>query len=172
MRTTSTAAPVVRRVSAAAVAALLVIPMAGCGKGTTGSKPTPQAAAASVYHVSAAKFTFHGMPARVPAGRPFTIVFTNAESFKITHEMVVVQVPAGKTKADIAADAKKKGANGEPDWLHFGEIGDVDTGATGVGMFDLPAGSYALTCWQTGKAGGGTGPVHASIGMVQPFTAS
>jgi hypothetical protein len=28
------------------------------------------------------------------------------------------------------------------------------------------------TCWQTGKAGGGNGPPHVTIGMIAPFTAS
>ena len=166
------------RLIAASVVALLLVLVTGCAKGQPSGAATPKsgkpaaAAGMPVYRVSASKFTFHGMPAQVPAGKPFQISFTNAESFAITHELVVVQVPNGKSAKDIAADAKKKGANGEPDWLHFGEIADVDTGATGVGTFDLPAGNYALTCWQTGKAGGGTGPAHASIGMVKPFTAA
>ena len=163
------------RLIAVMMAALLFVLVTGCAKGRQSGSATPgsgrpAAAGLPVYRVSASKFTFHGMPAQVPAGKPFSIAFTNAESFAITHELVVVRLPGGKTAKDVAADAKKKGADGEPDWLHFGEIGDVDTGATGVGMFDLPAGNYALTCWQTGKAGGGTGPAHASIGMVKPFT--
>src|SRR5262249_51991951 len=37
---------------------------------------------------------------------------------------------------------------------------------------DLAPGNYVATCWQTGKAGGGTGPPHVTIGMIAPFTAS
>ena len=37
---------------------------------------------------------------------------------------------------------------------------------------NLPPGNYVATCWQTGKAGGGTGPPHVTIGMIAPFTAS
>jgi hypothetical protein len=122
--------------------------------------------------VSVSKFTFQGMPETVPAGKPFTIAFTNKESFEITHEMVVVALPSGKTLDDLVADAKAKGPDSEDDWLHFGEIGEVNTGATGVGTFQLPAGNYAIACWQEGKAGGGKGPVHASIGMAKAFTVS
>jgi hypothetical protein len=83
-----------------------------------------------------------------------------------------VALPSGKTVDDLAADAKAKGPDSEDDWLHFGEIGEVNTGATGVGTFQLPAGNYAIACWQEGKAGGGKGPAHASIGMAKAFTVS
>jgi hypothetical protein len=36
---------------------------------------------------------------------------------------------------------------------------------------DLPPGNYVATCWQTGKAGGGSGPPHVAIGMITEFTA-
>ncbi len=136
------------------------------------SASAPEAAAAPTYQVSVSKFTYQGMPDTVPAGKPFTIAFTNKESFEITHELVVVALPSGKTLDDLVADAKAKGPDSEDDWLHFGEIGEVDTGATGVGTFQLPAGNYAIACWQEGKAGGGKGPVHASIGMAKAFTAA
>ena len=86
--------------------------------------------------------------------------------------MVVVGLPAGKTLDDLIADAKAKGPESEDDWLHFGEIGEANTGATGVGS---PTTRWATTpspCWQEGKAGGGKGPVHASIGMAKAFTAA
>jgi hypothetical protein len=122
--------------------------------------------------VSVSKFIFSGMPDTVPADKPFSVVFSNREAFPITHEFVMIGIPAGKTLDDVIADAKAKGADGEADWLHFGEIADMDTGATKVNTFDLPAGNYAITCWQDGKAGGGKGPVHASIGMAKTFTVS
>ncbi len=151
----------------------LVVALSGCAKGRHTTTNTPTAAAGiPVYSVSVTKFTYSGMPDSVPSDKPFTIVFSNNESFEITHELVVIAIPEGKTLDDVVADAKAKGADGEGDWLHFGEIGEVDTGATGVGTFDLPPGNYAITCWQDGKAGGGKGPVHASIGMAAAFTAS
>ncbi len=85
---------------------------------------------------------------------------------------MVLGLTSGKTVQDVIADAKKKGQAGEDDWLHFGEIADIDTGGTGAHTYDLPPGNYVITCWENGKAGGGTGPVHASIGMAKTFTAS
>ena len=101
-----------------------------------------------------------------------TIDFSNRESLPITHEMVLVSLPQGKSKQDIISDASKKGAKSEDDWLHFGEIPEVDSGATKAQVFDLPAGTYALACWQNGNLGGGTGKVHAARGMVFQFTVS
>jgi uncharacterized cupredoxin-like copper-binding protein len=163
--------------TALVAAVCTALALGGCAKGrnytsTTAGKANAAPAGIPVYQVSVSKFTYQGMPDTVPAGKPFTIAFTNKESFEITHEMVVVALPAGKTVADLAADAKAKGADSEDDWLHFGEIGEVNTGATGAGTFQLPAGNYAIACWQDGKAGGGKGPVHASIGMAKAFTVS
>ncbi len=153
-----------------------VLALGGCAKGrneaTTTTKTNAAPAGIPVYQVSVSKFTYQGMPDTVPAGKPFTLAFTNKESFEITHELVVVALPAGKSLDDLVADAKAKGPDSEDDWLHFGEIGEVNTGATGVGTFQLPAGNYAIACWQEGKAGGGKGPVHASIGMAKAFTAA
>ena len=149
--------------------------LGGCAKGhndTTNTTTKAMPAGIPTYQVSVSKFTYQGMPDTVPAGKPFTLAFTNKESFPITHELVVVALPAGKSLQDLVADAKAKGPDSEDDWLHFGEIGEVNTGATGVGTFQLPAGNYAIACWQDGKAGGGKGPVHASIGMAKTFTIS
>ena len=151
-----------------------VLALGGCAKGrnqTTANQAKAPPAGIPVYQVSVSKFTFQGMPDSVPADKPFTIAFTNKESFEITHEMVVVGL-GSKSLEDLVADAKAKGPDSEDDWLHFGEIGEVNTGATGVGTFQLPAGKYAIACWQEGKAGGGKGPVHASIGMAKTFTVS
>ncbi|HKE63589.1 MAG TPA: hypothetical protein VKB59_02945, partial [Micromonosporaceae bacterium] len=103
----------------------LIIALGGCAKGRTAAagNATGVAADIPVFSVSVSKFTYSGMPDSVPADKPFRIVFSNNESFPITHEMVVVQIPAGKTLDDLVADAKAKGADSEDDWLHFGEIG-------------------------------------------------
>jgi len=158
----------------------MLLALGACAKGGTKASKTPTptktaspaAATIPTYQVSVSKFTYQGMPATVPANKPFNIVFSNKESFPITHELVVLGLTSGKTVQDVIADAKKKGQAGEDDWLHFGEIADIDTGGTGAHTYDLPPGNYVITCWENGKAGGGTGPVHASIGMAKTFTAS
>jgi hypothetical protein len=166
-------------ITIAACAALFIA--AGCSKGqeTANSKSaTPSASTSAaaagmpVYNVAVKNFTYHGMPSTVPANHPFQVSFTNQEKFAITHEFVVLKLPAGKTVQDVISDGKKKGPKGEDDWVHVGDSGDVDTGGGTVITLDLPPGNYVATCWQTGKAGGGTGPPHVTIGMAAPFTAS
>ena len=169
-----------RSVPIVTIAACAVLVIAtGCSKdqGSAPSKSaTPSASAAAagvpVYNVSVKNFTYHGMPSSVPANRPFQVSFTNQESFQITHEFVVLKLPAGKTAQDVISDGKKKGPKGEDDWIHVGDSGDVDTGGGTVITLDLAPGNYVATCWQTGKSGGGTGPPHVTIGMAAPFTAS
>jgi hypothetical protein len=122
------------------------------------------------YSVYVQKFRYHGMPATIPSG-VFTIGFSNRENLPITHEMVVVSLPSGKSAQDVINDAKSGGTGSEDNWLHFGEIGDVDTGATIANVFDLPPGNYAMACWQTGNLGDPTakGKPHAARGMVFQF---
>ncbi len=85
----------------------------------------------------------------------------------------MLRLPAGKTAQDVISDAKKKGPSAEDDWIHFADSGDpLPVGAGHLVTMDLPPGNYVATCWQTGKAGGGTGPPHVTIGMAAPFTAS
>lgn len=143
---------------------VLALVASGCSK--TESSTT---SGASTYSVFVQKFRFHGLPAKIPSGN-VTIDFSNRESLPITHEMVLVSLPSGKTIENIKADAKTGGTDSEDEWLHFGEIGEVNTGATKAGLFDLPAGTYVLACWQTGNLGGGKGDPHAARGMVFQFT--
>src|SRR6266542_276517 len=176
--------PRVRRVSQSAVLAIaacaILVIAVGCSKGGGGTAPSksPSASASQaaagmpLYNVAVKNFTYHGMPSTVPANRPFQVSFQNEESFQITHEFVVLKLPAGKTAQDVINDAKKKGPIGEDDWVHVGDSGDVDTGGGVLITLNLPPGNYVATCWQTGQAGGGTGPPHVTIGMIAPFTAS
>jgi uncharacterized cupredoxin-like copper-binding protein len=148
--------------------AVVALALAGCAKGQAkGAAATSTGPA--VYKVSVQKFKYSGMPATTKAGESI-ITLTNRESGPITHEFVLLGLPSGKTANDIAADAKKKGDKAEEDWLSFGEVGEVNTGSTHAGVFSLPAGTYALACFEKGKIGGGEGPVHASIGMTYQFT--
>src|SRR5215813_8435379 len=166
-------------VTIGACAALLIA--AGCSKGNNASAPTSSptasapAAAGGVpsYNVNVQNFTYHGMPSSVPANKAITVGFTNKESFEIDHEFVVLQIPAGKTAQDVINDAKKKGPSAEDDWIHYADSGDpIPTNSSHAVTMVLPPGNYVATCWQTGKAGGGTGPPHVTIGMIAPFTAS
>ena len=117
------------------------------------------------------KFRYHGMPTRLSAGL-HQILFQNEESFPITHEMIPVALPSGKTAKDVQDDAKAKGPSSEDEWLHIGgDFGTADTGAGVVETLYLPPGNYAIACWQTGRPNGKeNGPPHASIGMVFGFT--
>jgi len=147
--------------------AALVFVVSGCSKGRSGSGVV-------AYDVFAQKFRFSGMPATIPAGN-MQINFSNRESFPIIHEMILVALPAGKTVQDVIESAKVKGCTGgaecESQYLHFGEIPDVSTGATISNVFNLSPGQYLFACWQQGTPEGKEdGPTHASIGMVYQFS--
>jgi len=162
-----------------AACAVLVIAV-GCSKGngrvapSRNTIPSAQAAAAGIplYSVEARNFSFDGMPSVVPAERPIQLSFSNNETFPVTHELTVLKLPRGKTAHDVVADARHKGAKAKGDWEDVGDSPALEVGATAVVTLNLPPGRYVATCWQTGKAGGGTGPPHVAIGMFAPFTAS
>ncbi len=148
--------------------------LTGCAKGHTTSAAASSSSSGAglpTYDVSVQKFTYSGMPDSFKSGK-LLLTFSNHETFPITHEMVLVGLPAGKSKQDVIDDAKKKGDKSEDDWLHFGEVPDVNTGATKAQVFSLPPGTYAIACWQTGTPQGKPegGPVHLTIGMIHQFT--
>jgi hypothetical protein len=149
--------------------------LTGCAKGHTASASATSSSGGDLptINVSVQKFKYSGMPNSLKSG-PVLVAFSNHESFPITHEMVVVAIPSGKSDQDVIAAAKQKGDASEDEWLHFGEIGEVNTGATIAGVFSLPPGTYALACWQTGTPQGKPkgGPVHLTIGMIHQFTVS
>jgi len=128
-------------------------------------------ASSKLISVFVQKFRYHGMPTTISAG-VHSILFQNRESFAITHEMIPVALPAGKTAKDLRAEAKAKGPDSEDEWLHIGgDFGPADTGASVVETLFLPPGTYAIACWQTGTpTGKQNGPTHASLGMVFQFT--
>jgi hypothetical protein len=147
--------------------AVVALALAGCSKEAKGQ--ATGSAGLPVYKASVQKFKYSGMPGSIKSGESI-ITLTNRESGEITHEFVVLALPSGKSTDDIAAAAKKKGADAEEDFLSFGEVADVNTGSTHAGVFSLPPGTYALACFEDGKIGGGKGKVHATIGMVHQFT--
>jgi hypothetical protein len=143
----------------------LVLVGSACAKGRTTSSGPP------LTTVFVQKFRYHGMPATLKSGL-HQILFQNKESFPITHEMIPVALPAGKTAQDVLNEAKSKGPDSEDEWLHIGgDFGPADTDAGVVETLFLPPGNYAIACWQTGTPEGKeNGPTHASIGMVYQFT--
>ena len=152
----------------ALIATLMLLGSACSKSSNTPSNPT--------YNVFAQKFRFHGMSATIPSGN-FQINFSNKESFPITHEMILKALPTGKTAQDIIDSAKVPGCEGggpcETQYLAFGEIAGVDTGATLSNVFDLSPGQYFFACWETGTVSGGTkGPPHLAKGMFFQFTVS
>jgi hypothetical protein len=116
-------------------------------------------------------FQYHDVPASITSGI-HEFLFQNKESFTITHEMIPIALPSGKTAQDVINGAKANGPSDEDSWLHIGgDFGAVDTGAGIVEILNLPPGNYAFACWQTGtQSGGENGPPHASLGMVAQFT--
>ena len=116
-------------------------------------------------------FKYNGVPTSVTSGVN-TFLFQNQESFTITHEMIPIALPTGKTAQDVIDGATANGASDEDNWLHIGgDFGAVDTGAGILVSLNLPPGNYAFACWQTGtQSGGDNGPPHASKGMVTEFT--
>jgi hypothetical protein len=148
------------------VVAVLVV-ASGCSSSTTsaaaGNTPT-----ATIF---VQNFKYNGVPATVTSG-VVTFLFQNKESFTITHEMIPVALPSGKTADDVIAEARATGPKSEDEWLHIGgDFGAIDTGASLVETLYLPPGNYAFACWQTGtQSGGDNGPPHAAKGMVSQFT--
>ena len=147
--------------------------LTGCAKGHTTSNAAASDASSGLttYNISVQKFKYSGFPDSIKSG-PAMFAFSNHETFPIVHEMVVVGLPAGKSAQDVINDAKQKRDKSEDDWLHFGEIGEVGTGATIAGVFSLPPGTYAMACWQSGTPEGKPegGPNHLTIGMIHQFT--
>ncbi len=152
------------------VCAALVLAMTACSSSSSSGGSGVVTPAATIF---VQNFQYHNVPTSLPSG-VVTLLFQNNESFPITHEMIPIALPAGKTAQDVINDAKQNGPSSEDDWLHIGgDFGTVDTGAGIVETLNLPPGTYAFACWQTGVQGGGdNGPPHAAKGMVTSFTVS
>ena len=154
----------------AIVCAALVLAMTACSSKSSSAGSGTLTPTATIF---VQNFQYHNVPASLPSGI-VTLLFQNQESFPITHEMIPIALPAGKTAQDVINDAKQNGPSSEDDWLHIGgDFGTADTGAGLVEVLNLPPGNYAFACWQTGtQSGGDNGPPHAAKGMVTEFTVS
>jgi hypothetical protein len=151
-----------------ALAAVVLLTATACSKSST--------PATASYDVFAQQYRYHGMPTSIPSG-DFQVNFSNKESFPIVHEMILAALPSGDTAQTVIDSAKVAGCTGggpcEAQYLHFGEVDDVSTGATISQVFNLPAGTYFFACWQQGTQSNPdstTDPPHASKGMVFTFT--
>ena len=157
-----------RRWKLVSLVAMVVLVGTACSNSSnTSTSATP------LTKVFVQKFRYHGMPATLSPGL-HQFLFQNEESFQITHEMIPIALPSGKTAQDVISEAKAKGPDSEDEWLHIGgDFGPADTGAGVVETLYLPPGNYAVACWQTGTTSGGqNGPPHAAKGMVFGFTVS
>ena len=154
---------------AAVLVGLISVTLLAASACSSGSKATP------LTTIFVQKFRYHGMPTTLKSGVQ-QFLFENKESLPITHEMIPIALPSGKTAQDVINDAKgpadaTPGAASEDEWLHIGgDFGAADTGASVVETLFLPPGTYAIACWQTGNLGGGEGDPHAARGMVFQFT--
>jgi len=154
----------------AIVCAALALAMTACSSKSSSAGSGTITPTATIF---VQNFQYHNVPATLPSG-VVTLLFQNQESFQITHEMIPIALPSGKTAQDVINAAKQDGPSSEDDWLHIGgDFGAVDTGAGIVETLNLPPGTYAFACWQTGtQSGGDNGPPHAAKGMVTQFTVS
>jgi hypothetical protein len=147
-----------------AVVAVLALAATACSKSSDNSSTATT--------ITVQKFRYSGMPKTMSSGI-HEFLFENRETFSITHEMIPIALPSGKTFQDVINEAKSKGPSSEDEWLHIGgDFGPADTGAGVVEWLYLPPGNYAIACWQTGVANQPTktGPPHAAKGMVFGFT--
>ena len=152
----------------AVVAAGVLMVGSACTSSTTSSGAGGISPNATIF---VQNFRYNGVPQSFSSGI-VTLLFENKESFPITHEMIPIALPTGKTAQDVIDGAKANGPSDEDNWLHIGgDFGAADTGAGVVEILNLPPGNYAFACWQTGtQSGGENGPPHAAKGMVQPFS--
>jgi len=167
----------VRPVTILVLGATVALIGSACSKGNDSSSSGSTTAVPPVIKVSVSGFRYHGVPSSLKAGYT-TFLFSNDESFQITHEMIPIELPSGKTTTDVENAAKMppagKGPASEDEWLHVGgDYGTIDTGGHLLIPIYLYPGTYAVACWQQGtQSGGDNGPPHVSIGMIAGFTVS
>ena len=88
-----------------AVAAALALVSVSCSKGRNTTVVSSGPHLISIY---VQKFRYHGVPSTIKSGYT-QFWFQNKESFPITHEMIPIALPAGKSATDVQAEAKAKG---------------------------------------------------------------
>ena len=82
--------------TALALVAVVTLVGTSCAKGRTATS----GAGVRAYNVFVQKFRYHGLAASFKTGN-LQLNFSNQESFPIVHEMIVAQLPSGKTAQDV-----------------------------------------------------------------------
>jgi uncharacterized cupredoxin-like copper-binding protein len=137
------------------VRALTVTPPAG--------QPAPEPRAVST--ITAVDFGFRVDPA-IAAGPNQTIKFVNAGQQH--HEVLVVQLPEGKTIQDFAAATSPDAPPGPPPGTALGGIGELESGKSAYFVDSFAPGRYGLICFLADEKGDGA-PLHTK-GMMMEIT--
>ena len=110
-----------------------------------GNEPPLTTAALSVKHTVAVRLDDYEftLPSRIQAGVT-KFELTNRSKHQVKHEFVVFRTNLGARALPVDAKGKidEKGAGVE----HVTELGNLEPGATGELVADLPAGSYVFAC--------------------------
>jgi len=181
-----------RKVHGVLLVLVMLVALPACGKSSTSSDTTETtgASAASTVDIAASEYSFDTKVDKVKAG----IVTVNfANKGKQHHEATVLQIPTGKTVADVLKDLEPvvstEGSTPIPDSIQpVGGIGEVKAKAADVtSKVLLKPGNYAFICGlqdedpnqQSGPppttAAGQTTTTaapkkpHFTLGMVKPF---
>src|SRR5919201_4908557 len=91
-------------------AALVLGALALVGSACSSNSSTATSSGAPLTMVFVQKLRYHGMPATLSSGL-HQFLFQNKESFPITHEMIPVALPSGKSAQDVISDATSKSAD-------------------------------------------------------------
>jgi uncharacterized cupredoxin-like copper-binding protein len=175
---------------------VLAVALVACGSDDDDSKdtsPPPTSAAlagGAAINVTAADYSFAGLPATAKAGSKFAMTNGSTKEF---HEMVMLRIPDDEKRsvAELAAlpeaEADAIFAAVEPALVTVAKPGEAGTPVVGDGVVAEP-GRYAVVCFipvgadpdevakamnepnPTGPPNLGDGPPHASKGMVAEIT--
>jgi hypothetical protein len=137
---------------------------AGCGGDNGGGEAQPEGDAAQAVAVTAANYTFAGVPASIDAGTT-TITLKNAGPEP--HQAQLLKLNDGVTDKQLIASGKKD-ANAL-DLLklasYAGGPNGIDTGETQVTSLDVQPGTYAFVCLIPDAKGN----LHLGLGMAKTF---
>jgi hypothetical protein len=176
-----------RKLKGLSVLFVLLIALPACGdkKSSDTTASTEPAAAVSTVDMTATEYSYDTKAEKVKAGI-VTVNLTN--NGKEKHEAAVLQIPTGKTLADVLKDLEPVVTSQEgvpiPDTIQpVGGVNELDAGKSTSVKVALPAGNYVFLCTLTGEDGGPPPSTvagqttttaapkkpHFTQGMVKPF---